>query len=475
MSITLNHDDFQCLQDQLVDLKTKNYELAEKHRRGQADFEAAKAKICSLQLKLEEQERDFQVTSTTLRRELEAVNSSQQEAVETSKEENEHYKNKYKILLHKAKEIQLRYDKSNEENATLKLDLAEKENELVGLKSAFNEYKEKASQIDPLKEERDQMEQQVVQLNAKLNQQVEEHKLQDKKGSQLLKELKRQLAIEKNKNDTLQRRLENLLSSSANGSNNGSWGLVPTSVGDSNLSICSIELSEEQDTTKNTSISAATTGDTKSDKSDVNSNISQHIDQRSNDTNASQNISSNNIQTNESSNNNNNHDRLDRPEMPLDEQAALLKRLTQLQHDNWTLEEKLSFLEQTNVALTEELANKSDIIKNYFINQALKTKTNQRQQKQPDDELPPFMVATAGTRRISFPQNINQLLGDNSGLKKVVDFVKERSQQISLSESDTVTREATKKMQVMLEETLVKCLKLQENLDFVTSELNKVK
>lgn len=72
----MNNSDFQCLQDQLVELKTKNYELAEKNRRSQADFEAAKAKICTLQLKLEEQERDFQLTSTTLRREIEAVSGS---------------------------------------------------------------------------------------------------------------------------------------------------------------------------------------------------------------------------------------------------------------------------------------------------------------------------------------------------------------------------------------------------------------
>lgn len=575
MSITLNNSDFQCLQDQLVDLKTKNYDLTEKSRRSQADFEAAKAKILSLQLKLEEQERDFQVTSSCLRKEIETAYNCDKQDKDNNKENEESYKVKYKKLLHKAKELQQRYDKSlevvqqmdseikalngrvqnlNDENAILRKDLDDKEKLLTTqdleyerkLNAASDDYKSNVevknddlfSQIKLLTKNCDQYKNECHNLqetNKHINQQLEiyteEKKIQDKKGLQIVKELKRQLTLEKNKSELIQKRLEDLLSSSAASSHkspqdqlgskskksttasssstnsattngNGSWSMVQANnsvemVSKSNLSICSIDLSDDRETvqhsSKNTSLSNEET------KSESNSNrllsadpqadsIGNGLDNISTSTSLTSLPSPHKISTplkgqvrrdssqTHFSDQNSQEMIATQSVMPLDEQIALMERVTKLQHDKWTLEEKLSYLEQANLVLSEELANKSDMIKHYFMNQAVKTHHSNSNNDNQHTEIPPFMVGNTNSRRISFPGHLNQLLSDKSSLKKVVDFLKERSQQVASSgESESISREATKKMQVMLEETLIKCIKLQENLDFVTNELNRLK
>lgn len=589
MSITLNHSDFQCLQDQLVELKTKNYELAEKHRRGQADFEAAKAKICSLQLKLEEQERDFQVTSTTLRQEIAAVHSNNSNDADPNNKNDQDYHAKYKKLLAKAKELQQRYEKSVEviqsmddqiktltgkanklldENSKLKETLEDKQKRLEvieeehksKLERTLEELKEKSTSdcqeykdnLVAITEERDNLKSEVERLLAdvkqfdiKLANQAEERKLQERKGLQMVKDLKRQLTAEKNNCETLQKRLESLMSemipssstnidptssdidirgelsasSSTNGnshhgsSSNGtsgrannqdansvsSWSLVPNNtkaITKSNqglcesLSICSID-SEDRGTVQQLPAS-----DTKSDSSLLPISSSSQSTSRFDLSNNSPNVRSNNNTQVSSYDNDNNEPTFVRRNsssmvqysdqsghhnsqvvttsgMSIDEQAALMERLTRLQHDKWTLEEKLSYMEQANMSLTQDLANKSDIIKNYFMEQAMRSANNHSHMDSAGVGYLSSVNNHSQHRRASLSTNVNQLLSEKPSLKKVVDFLKERSQ-VTSSESESLTREAAKKMQLMLEETLIKCLKLQENLDLVTSELNKL-
>lgn len=571
MSVTLNHSDFQCLQDQLVELKTKNYELAEKNRRYQADFDAAKAKICALQLKLEEQERDFALTSTTLRREIETVASGNRELNKEGKDED--YKAKYKKLLHKAKELQQRYEKSIEgaqqlvlqnKNSSIKLAKLEEDNskllserdskcqqlELIEkeyqekFEKAIDEYKsveqselqKQISSAKELTEERDSLKTEVERLSTELNNlntriaaQVEERKITERKGLQIVKELKRQLASEKSKTDTLQQRLENLLknpiaipcstelepsaqlsnSSSTNGNSSsnetgnkanqdsnsvGSWNLVGIETKKSKgiapnetLSLYSVD-SEECETVQQPC-------DTKSeDLSHMSSNNKNDPNQLADD------VSRQSLNTATSLESQidplslqarvkvlkKNLDgcpyspNLDVQEtVTLEDQAALVERLARLQHEKWILEEKLSYLEQANSVLSEDLANRSDIIRNYFMEQASRTTQLNH------CENPPISPSDSGTnasnivnrsnsssKRASITENVQHVLSDKPSFKKMVDFLKERSLAPS-NESEAISREAMRKMQLMLEETLIKCNKLQENLDFVTSDKSK--
>lgn len=575
MSITLNNSDFQCLQDQLVDLKTKNYELAERNRRSQADFEAAKAKICTLQLKLEEQEHDFQVISSTLRRELEAATRHNNAGeLEDESENSGDYKARYKKLLHKAKELQQRYEKSvgviqqmdikieelttkvdrlEKESTRLNKELEEKQEKVISseqdLKRAIEEYKETEQseclqhiqELEALKKERvtleetvDQLRSQVKEFTSKIGSMTEERKIQDKKSSQMIKELKRQLTSEKNQNETLQKRLQSLLSepttngpslsspndlenktrlsssSSGNrrgsrggdcggGSNNihcddnsvSSWSLVARAK-TSTPSMCSIESGDRE--TVLISANSINNSDTMSQISQQQSPSSKSASRV--DLVFSQNSSSpakqkHSSSTSLSQNSCSTEQELSRGPnsvfgLKFEDQAALIERVTRLQQDKWTLEEKLSYMEQANAVLTQDLADKSQIVRQFFMDQALKSaasqqghsmrRVSQSQHNAAHGSVTSGSFADSSSRRVSFPNNFNQLIAEKPSLKKMVDYLKERSQVSSINgESETVTREATKKMQVMLEETLIKCLKLQENLDLVTLELNKTK
>lgn len=624
MSITLNNSDFQCLQDQLVDLKAKNYELAEKNRRGQADFEAAKAKICSLQLKLEEQERDFQIISSTLRREIDSVTGNHGIALtnDTTNDVNEveklDYKTKYKELSLKNEELQQKnqesvditqqLDKENksltdkicnieEENVKLmeelkkykeEINVIKKENEaklsnaIEEIKVVNNEEKDKLNNIinditnecDNLRKENERLSAEVNKFDQRLEIENEERKIQERKGLQMVKELKRQLALVKNSKETLQKRIEHLLSqppqstitvdestgsnnnvisdidatqlstsSKGNGSSNGngsranqdtnsvgSWSFVPNKQGNNlkssttglneTISLCSIDSGDHEtvqhscDTNLDNSIQKVAVNNSLSDgetkQTDLSSNQTNFSSPSSkitfasfsmqSDNNNGQDCSSNNTSLQHHLNllassftasgdsqiyNNINHNSQEVVKgMLLEEQAALVERLTKLQHDKWQLEEKLSYLEQANSSLSEDLANKSDIIKQYFMDQAIKamnsSHSNNSHNHHYDGNYNNIFNSNNNinninnSRRTSFSNNVNHLLTEKPSIKKVVDFLKEKSQS-SISETENISREATRKMQLMLEETLIKCIKLQENLDFVTSEMNKIK
>lgn len=554
MSITLNNSDFQCLQDQLVSLKAKNYELSEKIRRSQADFEAAKAKICSLQLKLEEQERDFQITSTTLRQEIQAVASINED--NDNKEINkitEELQQRYDRSVEVAQQLDIQNQQLNEKireleegNTKLKEELDAKEKQIIlieseskkKLKKTIEEYKKKISEdnekyatsLEAMKNERNSLIGEIDKLTAEASKfesrfesEIEERRIHERKGLQIVKELKRQLALEKGRAETLQKRIETLLSesppttssadlenpsrlstsssnngiasssssSSGNGSRAnqdansvGSWSFVPvkTSQKSSNqavndsLSICSIE-SEDRETVQQPC-------DTRSQDSMqrvASATDSTHLSAKQNlsASNSNNQLAIGSVAIEDGQINNSWRPNFglsgQKPDgLLIEEQAALVDRVTRLQHDKWTLEEKLSYLEQANSSLSKDLADKSDMIKHYFFNQAVKARNSQQLShgSSPNQGSNTYNMATS--RRTSAPFTMNHLLSEKPNLKKVVDFLKERSQ-VTSGDSENITREATKKMQLMLEETLIKCLKLQENLDHVTSELNKLK
>lgn len=584
MNVTFNHSDFQCLQDQLVDLKTKNYELAEKNRRFQADFEAAKAKICALQLKLEEQERDFELTSTTLRREIEAVSGSSSSGKDAKEED---YKVKYKKLLHKAKELQIRYEKScesaqqlvvqnknlsiqlkklEEDNVRLQDDRDSMKNQLQLIESEYQEKFEKAieeykslknneisselSKLAELAVERDKMKcdlekmsDELVKAKQLVTDQIEERKIHERKGLQIVKELKRQLVLEKSRTETLQQRIENLLknpiglpsstdldnTSSRHPSNSsstnehssstgtgvrvinqdnnsvGSWNLVGLKTKSSSdapnetLSLCSMgsedcqtvqqpcdNQSESMSLESNNIINNNTTNNTDHNGSLSSDNLQQQGDNISRQSKLT--ATSIDIRTNEISNLSL-QDRVEvlkksingcpyssaleiKETVTLEDQAALMDRLTRLQQDKWVLEEKLSYMEQANSSLSEELANKNDLIRTYFFDQA--AKAAQANQFDAISLNSNNSGGHNGSKRGSLTNNVQNLLSEKPSFKKMVDFLKEKSH-LPSSESEAINREAMNKMRLMLEETLIKCKNLQDNLDFVTSELNKAR
>lgn len=527
----LSDSDFQCLQDQIVDLRTKNYELAETNKKQLNDFEIAKTKIVQLQQQLEEQERDFQVTSSTLRQEIDNI----------SKEKDDDYKPKFKKLSLKTKDLQSKYEKTlervaslekqsqiaeqksndleiennhlKESSSTLKLQLdrlqEEHPNTISNLNSEhklaldalkeqhFEEIKSLSGKCSILERENDQLKGEIKTFDERTHAQIEERKIHEKKGIRLVKELKRQLIVEKGRAEMFQKRLQDLLSSSvsvggdvdpnllANASisdshvvNNvtdtssvGSWSFMPgrnqnnvTNLTES-VSLCSID-SEDRETVQ---ISTDNLSEPSSPR-----RASTYSSKQGSPLSATNNsIIPNAIvepPTKAPGGSN----------MLLEDQAALVDRVTKLQQEKWILEEKLNYLEMSNLSLLEELSKKSELIKHYCMNHGrtkaptsvpgnhmLSTSSDPDNQHNTKQAIKLFTASLQNNRH---PNNNNNL--DKLSVKKVVEFIKDRS----LTGNDLENlRETTRRMQLLLEETLTKNLHLQNNLDFVSAELEQIK
>ena len=116
------------------------------------------------------------------------------------------------------------------------------------------------------------------------------------------------------------------------------------------------------------------------------------------------------------------------------ENASLVNRITKLQQEKWMLEEKINHLELINAQLSEDVAKKKDIIAYYCM------------EGRPDP---------------------TPLAKDKITVKRVVDFIKEKG--------DGNLKEINRKLQRMLEETLTKNMHLQQNLELLSKEVERLK
>jgi len=119
-----------------------------------------------------------------------------------------------------------------------------------------------------------------------------------------------------------------------------------------------------------------------------------------------------------------------------DDTTELIERLADVQQEKWLLEEKVRHLEENAAALAEDLIQKSAIIQAY----AMETKIG------PVAESPK-----------SSPASI-------SALKEKI-----------RSPFGKAKLESTRKIQLMLEETLTKNVQLQRDVDAMSKELEKMK
>jgi hypothetical protein len=116
-----------------------------------------------------------------------------------------------------------------------------------------------------------------------------------------------------------------------------------------------------------------------------------------------------------------------------EEMRDLLARVTELQREKWVLEERVNHLETTGSALADDVVNKSEIIKSYYMHNKA-------------DHTPP-------RRTVADKMSPMRFLG-------------------ATSKEDTLN-EINRKMQRALEETLTKNIHLQENVLMLTAELQK--
>ncbi|KAH6928498.1 hypothetical protein HPB50_016835 [Hyalomma asiaticum] len=177
-----------------------------------------------------------------------------------------------------------------------------------------------------------EFEEEVKRLKQEIKDNVEERKIQDKKGLSMVKELKRQLQTERKRADKLQERLQEILNDSSLGRSDDLF--QPISC-------------EERQRGDSSSIGSW---------SYVSANNENSKDSTNNNSNGA--LSVNGEQAppppNKAS-----------PGLLEQENNDLVSRLAALQEEKWILEEKLNHLEVSNSSMADDLVNKTAIIQYY--------------------------------------------------------------------------------------------------------------
>jgi chromosome segregation ATPase len=257
------------------------------------------------------------------------------------------------------------------------------------------------STIEKLRETCSQQEKEISELKAavmRLEQEIKDHaddrKIHEMKGAAMIKDLKKQVQSERHRADNLQERLQRFLSESPQALQAVEELFHPPDVnkrhktGEDGSSVSSWSL-----------VGGAVTGGGGGSRD--GSCISQTPEE-------------------------------DGWMVLRQENNELLRRMTELQQQAWTLEEKVVQLESTNASMVDDLLNKTAIIEHYMMD------------SKPDQAS--FSSATQ----------------EKNKLRRMLDFVKDNG--------DENLRDINRKLQRILEETLIKNMQLQKDVEKLSEE-----
>ncbi|XP_065178283.1 GRIP1-associated protein 1-like [Sycon ciliatum] len=136
--------------------------------------------------------------------------------------------------------------------------------------------------------------------------------------------------------------------------------------------------------------------------------------------------------------------------------GSLLSRITQLQKDKWNLEERVCHLEQNAASLVEDVLQKSAIIKSHMM--------------EPKADDASGSIPVTRTPSAATPTKIAPNL-----LRKLTSPLIRSSHPDSANTSGTGgSSTETLRLQRLVEETLIKNLSLQQNVDMLSSELTRL-
>ncbi|XP_072026550.1 GRIP1-associated protein 1-like isoform X2 [Amphiura filiformis] len=233
----------------------------------------------------------------------------------------------------------------------------------------------------------------IAKLRQEIKDGLENRKLSEKKGLTMVKDLKRQLKQERKRADKLQEKISEVLSQHSQGKP-GMDELFQNTLSEN-----------RQKLETSSSVSSWSASGT---REYAGSDQGQSPD-------GSMNI----------------------PSVSLSEETTeLIARLTELQQEKWSLEEKVRHLEESNSCMADDLLKKSAIIEAHVM---------ERKLIDPSKSAPPVDKKTALRN-------------------KIVDFVKNDDSEIS-------QKEMNQKLQVMLEETLTKNMHLQKDIEMLSEEV----
>nr|XP_046251597.1 GRIP1-associated protein 1 isoform X4 [Scatophagus argus] len=198
------------------------------------------------------------------------------------------------------------------------LQLEEKQSEMEGLKQ----------QLEKVEKQRDEHNESIGKLKQEIKDTVDGQRILEKKGSAALKDLKRQLQLERKRADKLQERLQEILTN------------TKTRTGLEELVLSEINSpSRTQQTGDSSSVSSFSYRDMMKETQPTNQNKSGGGSPQS-----------------------------QRPaELSDDEVGELFQRLAEVQQEKWMLEEKVKHLEVSCSSMAEDICRKSAIIETYVM------------------------------------------------------------------------------------------------------------
>lgn len=205
--------------------------------------------------------------------------------------------------------------------------LADKDKEnLEALKKLQDDYQSKLQdihiQLEVSKVKAEECEEEIKSLQQAAKDSVDDRKIQEKKGVAMVKDLKRQLQVERNRAEKLQERLQEVLN-------------------EQNRSVEEILQTSNSDKPKGDASSISSWSYVSADK--------EHKENLQSDTSSGGHESPNRVS----------------PVLLESETSNLLGKIAQLQQKNWTLEEKVNHLEMSNEALVDDVLKKTALIQFY--------------------------------------------------------------------------------------------------------------
>ncbi|XP_071815812.1 GRIP1-associated protein 1-like isoform X2 [Apostichopus japonicus] len=280
-----------------------------------------------------------------------------------------------------------------EECQTLRNEIEEQKEEVLKRESEMNEWQEKCQNL----------EESIVQMEVAAKDVKADQKLNDKKLTAKMKDLQRQMKQEKKRADKLQERLQEIITHG-----------IPASGGLEQLLMD--HTNEDRQKLDSSSISSLGTGTGTKDASDYSP-----LQERVNNSPGAPNTNAVSLS---------------------EETTELISRLTEIQQENWRLEEKVRHLEESNSCMAEDLLRKSAIIETHVMGRKLVD--------------PGRSSSPAAEKKSAAATSLNKL--------------KEYISAPNSTDSDGM-KDMNQKLQIMLEETLTKNMHLQQDIEMLSSEV----
>ncbi|XP_068213036.1 GRIP1-associated protein 1-like isoform X2 [Palaemon carinicauda] len=320
----------------------------------------------SRKLLMDEMKQHMEEERQSHKMELEKMFNKHKEELSITANENQQLKDKLQDMSGKSKDLEDKVEACNLEKTNLEERIkklseelegekklteeaanrvtAEKIQEMEEMKQKFDdEQKDLLTQLEISNIQRQELEESVEALKRKVSDGEEEQRIHERKGLTLLKDLKKQLAVERKRADRLQEKLSQLLTDPAQ--------LTAITT-----------MSEAGDDVSSVSSWSMVSGEPRDSSTRENSII----------------VSPQGSPP---------------PGIVTEETASLVNRVTDLQQQKWQLEERITHLESSSAAMAEDILKKSAIIQHYCMDRGSGSST-------PTSPVPPALGEKLNVRRM---------------------------------------------------------------------------